>query len=41
MKPVTIFTVPPVKAITEVQVYYLNVLGPRRLSAFNFSDSFD
>ena len=36
MKVVTIFIVPPVKALKEDQVHYLNVLGPRGLSAFNF-----
>ena len=36
MKPVTIFIVPPVKALTEDQVHYLNVLEPRGLSALNF-----
>ena len=35
-KVVIIFIVSPVKAITEDQVHYLNVLGPRRLSALNF-----
>ena len=35
MKPATIFTASPVKALTEDQVHYLNVLGPRGLSAFN------
>ena len=28
MKPVTIFIVPPIKALTEDQVHYFNVLGP-------------
>ena len=32
----TIFIAPPVKALTEDQVHYLNILGPRGLSAFNF-----
>ena len=36
MKPATIFTASPVKALTEDPVHYLNVLGPRGLSAFNF-----
>ena len=38
MKPATIFTASPVKALTEDQVHLinLNVLGPRGLSAFNF-----
>ena len=27
--------VPPVKALTEDQVHYLNVFGPKGLSAFN------
>ena len=31
-----IFIVPPVKALVEGQVHYLNGLGPRGLSAFNF-----
>ena len=35
-KPVTVFIVPPVKALTEDQAHYLYVLGPRGLSAFNF-----
>ena len=35
-KAVTIFIVPYVKALTEDQVHYHNVLGPRGLSAFNF-----
>ena len=34
-KPVTISIVPPVKALAEDQVHYLNVLGPRGLPTFN------
>ena len=36
MKPVTIFIVPPVKALTADQVHYFNAHGPTGLSAFNF-----
>ena len=36
MKPVTIFTVPPVKVLTGDQVHYLNVLGPRGPTTFGF-----
>ena len=36
MKPATIFIAPPVKALKEDQVHYLDVLEPRGLSAFNF-----
>ena len=35
-KPFTTFIVPPVKALMEDQVLYLNGLAPRGLSAFNF-----
>ena len=34
-KSFAISTVPPVKALAEDQVHYLNVLGLRRFSAFN------
>ena len=36
MKPATIFIVLPVKTLTEGKVHYLDVLGLRGLSAFNF-----
>ena len=35
-KAVTLYIVPPVKALTEDLVHYRIVVGPRGLSAFNF-----